>query len=225
MKDFAVIVAVFNEEKTIKKVIDELKCYNYPYIVVNDGSTDNTSKILVENHIKHINIFPNQGKGHAILEGADYLIRKGFDWVIIVDSDGQTPIKDIDKLLKLRKSHPKARIIIGNRLNNHLNMPIFRLCANKSMSWVVSLLAGQKIPDSQCGLKIINREVFLNLDFKCDGFDFESEILIKVGRKGYKIISGDIDCIYFKDRKSKMHPIKDAFRFVRLIIKILFNPI
>ena len=138
MKDFAIIIPVYNEESTIMKVINEVRNCGYDYIVVNDESTDNTSKILVENHIKHINIFPNMGKGYAIREGADYLFWKGFNWVIICDSDGQTPIKDIDKLLKLRKIHLKARIIVGNRLNNPSNMPIIRLYANKLMSWMVS---------------------------------------------------------------------------------------
>ncbi|GAH67024.1 unnamed protein product, partial [marine sediment metagenome] len=115
----------------------------------------------------------------------------------------------------------KARIISGDRLNNPLNMPTIRFIANKLMSWIVSLLAGQSISDSQCGLKIISREVFLNLDFECQGFDFDSEILLKAGRKGYKIVSGEIECIYFKGRKSKIHPVKDLFRFVRLIIKLI----
>ena len=90
------------------------------------------------------------------------------------------------------------------------------------MSWIISKLAGQKIYDSQCGLKIIHKDVF-DLDLRCNGFDFETELLIKLGRKGYKILSRPIDCIYFEDRKSKMHPIKDALRFIKLIIKLLLT--
>jgi len=219
MKDFAVIIPVFNESSTIMKVINEVRNCGYEFLVVNDGSTDNTSKILVENHIRHINIIPNQGKGFAILEGADYLIRKGFDWIGIVDGDGQIPIKDIAKLLKLRKKKPKPSIICGNRLKNPQNMPIIRLCANKLMSWIVSLLAGVSIPDSQCGLKCINREVFLNLDLNCQGFDFDSEILIKAGKKGYKIVSEEIECIYFKSRVSKINYLRDWYRFTKLILR------
>ena len=216
-KDFAVIIPVFNESSTIIKVVKEICLQSYPYIVVNDGSTDNTSTLLVKNHIKHINIIPNQGKGNAVLEGADYLIRKGFGWIIIVDADLQTPIKDIAKLLKLRQKRPNPHIIIGNRLNNPYNMPIVRLCANKLMSWIVSLLIGQKVQDSQCGLKIINREVFLNLNFKTNGFDFDSEILIKAGRKGYKIVNVPIKCIYFKGRISKINYLRDLWRFIKLV--------
>ena len=219
--NYAVLISAYNEEKTIKKVIYEVVKHHYPFLIVNDGSTDKTLDIIKGITDDYLTYKVNSGKGYAIKYGAKMLIEEGYDWIIIVDGDGQTPINQIDSLFKLHYLYPKARILMGNRLNNPLNMPTIRFLANKIMSWIVSLLAGQRIPDTQCGLKIIHKDVF-NLDLKCNGFDFETEMLVKAGRKGYKIVYGNIDCIYFKDRKSKMHPIKDAFRFIKLIIKLLF---
>ena len=221
-KDYIILIPCFNEKPTIIKVVKELKKYKYKLLVVNDGSTDSTLDILVKNNIKHINIFPNQGKGNAIKEAVKYLQDK-YKWFIICDADGQTPIKDIDKLLKLRRLYPKSRIIIGNRLNKHQNMPTIRLCANKLMSWIVSLLTGQKVLDSQCGLKIIHKNVFNSINTKCNRFDFETELLVKAGRKGYEIVNGDIDCIYFKNRISKINYFKDTYRFIKLTLTLIFK--
>lgn len=222
MKNFAIVIPVYNEEKTIMTVINEIRSKGYPYIIVNDGSTDNTSKILVENNIRHINIFPNVGKGNAIKEGADWLIWKGYTWIGVVDSDGQISVENIESLLKLKDIHSNTKILIGNRLYNPKEMPKLRLITNKIMSWLVSLLANQKIYDSQCGLKIIHKDVFY-LNLKCNSFDFDSEVLIKAGRKGYKILSRPIECIYFKGRVSKMNYLKDCYRFVRLIIRLMLG--
>lgn len=220
MKDYCVLVPCYNEEKSIGKVIDKLNKTKYPYLIINDGSTDKTYDITMKKAKWILNYPNNRGKGFAIKIGAEEIIHKGYDWIVIMDGDGQSNIKDINKLLKLRKIHPNASIIIGNRLNNPLNMPTIRLLANKVMSWVISLLSGQKVPDTQCWLKIIHKDVF-NLDLRCDRFDFESELLVKAGRKGYQIVSGNIDCIYPKNIKSHQNYLKDWWRFIKLIIKLM----
>jgi len=219
--NFAVIIPVYNEEKTIDNIINEVRKHYYPYVVVNDGSTDNTLNIIKGITDYYITYNVNRGKGYAIKQGAKYLIDRGYDWLIICDSDGQSNISNILNILKLRHLHPEAKILMGNRLNNPLNMPTIRFLANKIMSWTISLLAGQRIPDTQCWLKIIHKDVF-DLDLKCNRFDFESELLVKAGRKGYQIVYGDVDCIYSKDIKSKQNYLKDWYRFIKLIFKLLF---
>lgn len=220
--NFAILIPVYNEEKTIKKVVYEVVKYHYPFLVVNDGSTDGTLDIIKRITDEYITYNINRGKGYAIKQGAKYLIEKGYDWIIVVDSDGQSNISNIADVLKLRHTHPKARILMGNRLNNPTNMPTIRFLANIIMSFIISLLSGQKIPDTQCWLKIIHKDVF-NLDLKCDRYDFESELLVKAGRKGYQIAYEDIDCIYSKNIKSHQNYIKDWWRFVKLIIKLLIS--
>ena len=138
-----------------------------------------------------------------------------------MDSDGQSNINDILNILKLRDMYPKAKILMGNRLNTPQNMPLIRLLANKIMSFTISLLSGQKIPDSQCWLKIIHKDVF-KLDLKCNGFDFESELLVKASRAGFKIVYDDVECKYFKENNSKINYLRDWTRFIKLMIKLCF---
>lgn len=221
MKDCCVLVPCYNEEKTIKKIIQKLKYYHYNFLIINDGSTDNSLNIIKKETSNYLTYSTNQGKGFAIKKAIKYLKFKNYNWFAICDSDGQSNISNIAKVFKLRQVYPKAKILMGNRLNDPLNMSFIRLLANKIMSWVISILIGQRIPDSQCWLKIVRKDVFNNVEIKSNRFDYESELLIKAGRKGYEIVSGNIDCIYFKGRKSKMHPIKDALRFIKLIIRLL----
>lgn len=216
----AIIIPCYNEEKSIAKVINEVRNCGYEFLVVNDGSTDNTLNIIKNTTEYYLTYSKNKGKGYAIKKGAKCLIKEGlFDWIIVVDSDGQSNISNIANVFKLRHIHPKARILMGNRLNNHSNMPTIRFLANKIMSFIIFLLSGQKIPDTQCWLKIIHKDVF-KLDLKCEKYDFETELLIKAGRKGYKIVYGDIDCIYSKNIKSHQNYIRDWWRFIKLIIKL-----
>jgi len=220
MKDYALIIPCFNEEKTIAKTINEVRNCGYEFLVIDDGSTDKTLDIIKDTTEFYLTYSQNRGKGYAIKKGAKRLIKEGFNWIIVVDSDGQSNISNIADVLKLRHIHPKTKILIGNRLNNHSNMPTIRFLANKTMSWVISLLSGQNIPDSQCWLKIVHKDVF-KLDLKCDRYDFETELLVKAGRKGYQIISENIDCIYSKNIKSHQNYIKDWWRFIKLIVKLL----
>jgi len=218
--NYAILIPTYNEENRIQKTIKIVETNNYPYIVVNDGSTDKTLDRIISVTDKYITYNINKGKGFAIKEGAKVLIKEGYDWIVIMDADGQIQVKDIREVLKLIDFCPEAKILVGNRLYNPIGMPLLRLWTNKLLSNVISYLSGQKIYDSQCGLKIIHKDVF-NLDLKCNRFDFETELLVKAGKKGYKIVSRPIKCIYLEDRKSKMHPIKDALRFFKLLIKLL----
>ena len=90
------------------------------------------------------------------------------------------------------------------------------------MSWIVTKLIERKIPDSQCGMRLIHKSVF-DLDLQSDNFQLESEILLKTGLEGWEIVSVPIKCIYYKGRKSKINSIKDTFRFFKMLFKILME--
>ena len=109
-------------------------------------------------------------------------------------------------------------IVIGNRLNNLVNMPLDRRMSNKITSFLLSMKTGQKIIDSQCGFRAYRSEVIKNIKTVKNGFEAESEIIIKASRKGYKIGFTDISTIYGNE-ESKMTPVKTTFNF----IKVLFN--
>jgi hypothetical protein len=109
-------------------------------------------------------------------------------------------------------------IVIGNRLNNLVNMPLHRRMSNKITSFLLSIKTGQKIIDSQCGFRAYKAKVIKNIKTVKNGFEAESEIIIKASRKGYKFGFTDISTIYGNE-ESKITPVKTTFNF----IKVLFN--
>ena len=179
---FAILIPCYNEEDSISTVGDEIRRSGYNYLIVNDGSTDKTLKVLQTNSLNHIEYTHNKGKGYAIKYGAKYLIDKGYDYILIMDSDGQNNIGDIQQFTTALKTHPNAKIIIGNRLHNARMMPSVRYYTNKCMSWVISKLAHQKIIDTQCGMRFLHKDIF-KLKTKSNRFEYESEQLIKAAIK------------------------------------------
>ncbi len=218
-----ILIPAYNEHSTLPKVIKEIKKTGYPYLIVNDGSTDNTKNYLHRYCTDYYITYPkNQGKGFAIKAGADKILWSGFDWILIMDADGQNSIKDIPTFESALKTHPKTKIIIGNRLRKSTGMPLIRKITNKVMSWIISRLAGIDIPDTQCGFRLIRKDVF-KLNLVSNRFEFESEILLKASKAGMKIISIPIKCIYFTNRKSKIKCFKDTFNFFKMIGNFIFN--
>lgn len=231
--NFVIIVPFFNEEQTIYPVCAKLLESGYPVIFVNDGSTDRGYDILfdvvIKTKVPNISIlsYPtNRGKGYAIKQGAKEAIKKGYEYMLFFDSDGQNAIEDVANFLSVLKYfkyfEQDPKIIIGNRLIHPKGMSRTRFLTNKFMSWLISKLAGKHIIDSQCGMRLVHKDIFAHT-LENDGFGLESEMLIKAGRLGYDIKNVPIQCIYDKKRVSKISPIKDTLRFIKMIYRLLTN--
>ncbi len=219
---FCILVPAYNEENTIVDVIESLNESGYHYLIINDGSTDFTT-MLARSYSKWTIGYPkNKGKGFAIKLGAEEIINKGYDYILVMDADGQTSLDDIPQFLTALKMRPGVKIIIGNRLYKPKNMPFIRLLTNKFMSWLISILIGIKIPDTQCGFRLLHRSVF-NLLSKEDKFGYETEQLLQAGIKGLEIVSVPVKTIYFKNRKSKINPIKDTIKWIKVIWRFLWE--
>ncbi len=218
--NYTILIPAYNETNSLKKIIYKLQEKKLPFLIVNDGSTDLTLPILQQNTKNFITYPNNEGKGYAIKKGAKYLINTlKIDYILIMDADGQCAIEDIPLFIKAQQRYPTAKIIIGNRLYNHKNMPFIRYWTNILMSKLISYLAGTKIIDSQCGFRLVHKDVF-NLPLSSNRFELESEMLIKAGKAGINIVNVPIQCIYKEGRESKINPIKDMIRFFKMIWRL-----
>lgn len=215
-----ILIPAYNESAQIGKLVRELKSKGLLPVVVDDGSSDNTSEEAKKAGAIVIRHDINKGKGAALKTGIKYILREDYDAILIMDGDAQHRTTDIHKLIELADRRRNA-LIIGNRMNSTKNMPLDRKLTNKFMSFIVSKISGQKIPDSQCGFRLIRRELLKKIKIESDRFEIESELLIKASRSGAEILSVPIDT-YYGGESSQINPLWDTFRFIIFLFRLPF---
>ena len=213
-----VIIPTLNEAISIPGLLKRIHEHklDLEVVVIDDGSTDNTHHIAKEHGATVIRNQVNLGKGASLLKGFSYALERDFEAVITMDGDGQHSPADIPYFIRLAK-HSDSAILVGNRMKRSHKMPQLRRATNKFMSWIISIVVGQRIPDTQCGFRLIKIHVLKNINLRTKKYEIESEMLIRGSRKGYKIESVEIETIY-EGTKSQIHPFKDTLRFLRFII-------
>jgi glycosyltransferase involved in cell wall biosynthesis len=216
-----ILIPAHNEAQAIGPLVESLKKLSLEVVVVDDGSGDGTGDIARGKGAQVITINPRGGKGNALQKGFAYIVDKGYDALIMMDGDGQHAVEDVPKFIeKYRMTN--ASVINGNRMGDHKDMPLIRRLTNWFMSWLISLVCGQSIADSQCGFRLVSCEVLRNIKLTSTNFEIESEILIKASRKGYRVDSVPVKTIY-QDEQSKIHPVKDTIRFIRYLLRELWS--
>jgi len=231
------LIPAYNESRTITQVVLAVKKVMPSVVVVDDGSRDDTSQLAQDAGAIVIKHEVNQGKGAALKTGFKYVLDNNYDAVITMDSDGQHDADDIPGFLVAfqRKLPPLSRelenpslykgkgypgIIIGSRMHDISTMPTIRKFTNKLTSFVGSMLAHQRLEDSQSGFRLISSEVLKNVQIETSGFEMESELLIKASKAGFRIITVPIKTIYGQE-VSKINPKRDTYRFLRLLFRSL----
>ncbi len=194
----SIIIPVYNEEKTIAKIIKKVKNTVLPrgvekeIVVVDDASQDLTPVILSK--IKGIKVFrhkENTGKGGAVLTG---IKNSEGEVIVIQDADLEYNPKDISRLLKpiLEK---KSEVVYGSRLKNY-SLRIFgsrrtpflsHYFGNKFLTFITNLLYKANITDMETGYKMFKRKVLDGIELKSKRFEFEPEITAKILKKGLEI--------------------------------------
>ena len=107
-------------------------------------------------------------------------------------------------------------MFIGTRMKDLSGMPLLRRIVNRYMSKRISRICGQEIPDTQCGFRMLHRQLIPEVLAGANRFDYETEMLIFASRKGYRIESITISTVYC-DEVSSIHPIHDTIRFFKLM--------
>ena len=167
MSKILLIIPAYNEEESIKRVYNEIVSYNkknntnYDVIVINDGSTDNTEEILIENNIPHISLVSNLGIGGAVQTGYKYAYEKNYDIAIQFDGDGQHDINYVKNIIK-PILNGQADMVIGSRfIDDKANFKSSRIrrVGISIISFLIKILTGKKIYDTTSGFRASNKKV------------------------------------------------------------------
>lgn len=216
----AVIIPAFNAEKTLGTLLDRVTTMvpSSSVIVVNDGSTDGTAAIASRFKTVVLNHKTNRGKGAALVSGFKAVRsdpKVGF--AITMDADLQHRPEDIHALIQGKKDHD-ADIVVGVRKRIGSGMPFHRMLSNSITSTLVSIRTGRIIRDSQCGFRLIARKALCEIELESDGFEAETEFLIKAARKGFKIAFVPVQTIYDGQGSHMRH-----WETTRNFVKVLFR--
>lgn len=195
-----IVLPVFNEEKKVGEVLKDLLKFNFPVVVIDDGSTDQTSKIidLYKKKSRKLQIIRhkiNLGKGAAIKTGCIVAFNNGADAIIMMDGDGQHRVSDLPKFIEALKKE-KFDIIFGARLLNS-KVPYIRLLGNKMASGLVAFLFGVYVSDLVCGFRAFTKKTFKKINLSSQGYGVEAEMVILAGRHKLTSCEIPVETVYY----------------------------
>ncbi|HID40503.1 MAG TPA: glycosyltransferase family 2 protein [Calditrichaeota bacterium] len=223
MVKYDILIPAFNAEKTLPLLTNLLLQLKKPpgkIWVIDDGSSDGTPDCVQHPSVTFDRLRTNHGKGFALRRGFNLFLKNSpAEYLICMDADLQHPVESVAEIVE-RLNHKKEKIIIGNRDKSARVMPLARVLSNKITSFILSKLTGQAIQDSQCGFRAIHRDVLQDIDLKENGFQLESEFILRTAHRGWKIDFINIPTIYNGSHSYIKH-VGDTYRFIRLIIKEL----
>ena len=209
---YCVIIPALNAAQSLGALIPRIRQQGLDVIVVDDGSTDRTGTTAAAHGAIVISHLVNEGKGRALRRGFDFARRAGYDGVITMDGDGQHDPAEIPGFIETARQEGAA-LVLGNRMTAGAIMPVARRRTNLLMSEVISAVAGQPIPDSQCGFRLIRRELLENLSLTARRYEIETELVLQAASRRWKIVSMPIRSIY-DNHQSYIQPIRESLRFV-----------
>lgn len=220
---FALVMPVFNHERTVADVVLRAKSLGLPIVVVDDGSTDATfTRIRDIPGIRILRHRFNRGKGAALMTGFA-LAADLADWAITLDADGQHDPEDARALMRAIPGG-KRPILIGRRIGMRgTDVPWTSRFGRGFSNFWVRMAGGPAVRDSQSGFRIYPLPECLNLDVKARRFQFELEILAKAAWTGIPVAESPVSVSYRPGapRISHFHPFLDFLRnfgmFSRLI--------
>lgn len=227
MKTLSIIIPIYNEERTIKQLLEKvftvrLKDVNKEVIIVDDGSTDGTRTFLksIKNKVKTVSHQKNEGKGSAIKSG---LLKVTGEIILIQDADLEYSPEDYEQLISPIVKQ-ESKVVYGSRnLKSNKRSYNSYYFGGKLLTWLVNLLYGSKLTDESTGYKVFDAELIKNIPLRCKRFEFCPEITTKVLKRGYNILEVPIGYSPRKKEEGKKIKWSDGLKAVCVIIKYRFT--
>ena len=231
-KQLCVLIPSLEPDERLPRYIDSLLAADFGMIlVVNDGSGSEYdgifSDIAARERCHVLRHEVNRGKGQALRTGIAYIRdHTAFDGVVTADADGQHIVSDT---LKLADALPAdgRELLLGSRdfSRGNKTIPARSSFGNRVTSSVFAVLYGHWLPDTQTGLRAVNRACFDDLlAVTGDRFEYEMNMLIFCATHKYKFTIIPIETIYLEENKSShFHPLRDSWRIYKLLLGSFFR--
>lgn len=213
----SLIIPAYNESLAIGPVIEEYYPYVDEIVIVDDGSSDNTYEIAARYTDDKVNVIrheKNQGKVGALMTG---LNRSKGDIIVFTDADCTYPARYIPDFV--RELDRGADLVLGSRVINADNIPVFNRVGNFIFSTLATFISGKNITDGQTGLRAFKRSMYDSLHVSAKSLEFETKMTVRAAKLGYSIVEIPIE---YRERVgvSKLHPLRDGYRMLRALLSI-----
>lgn len=222
------IIPAYNEEASILNTVKNLESIapEVDYVIINDGSKDNTKKICLENGLNFVDLPNNLGIGGAVQTGYKYALRNGYDIAIQFDGDGQHDAKYIKSLV--REIASGADMAIGSRYIGHkseFQSTFMRRLGKNILSTLIKLTTGQKISDPTSGYRAVNRDI-IELFSQKYPIDYpEPDTIVEVIKKGYNVKEIPVSMNERQGGKSSIDLFKSVYYMIKVSISIIITAI
>ncbi|MBN1326053.1 glycosyltransferase family 2 protein [Candidatus Falkowbacteria bacterium] len=192
-----IIIPAHNEEENISKVINDLKEFTSNIVVVNDGSTDNTSQICKTNGVIVVDHLVNRGQGASLQTGNEFALSCGAEIIVHFDADGQHRVADLEKVIE-PLLNGQADIVFGSRFLEknskvHWFKKYFILKPAIFFNW---FFTGLKLSDAHNGFRALSQEAAKKIKIEQDGMAHATEIMNLVRQKNLRHIEVPVEIIY-----------------------------
>jgi glycosyltransferase involved in cell wall biosynthesis len=215
-----IVIPAYNAAATIPELLRNLKARISAsrIYVVDDGSSDKTAPICEDAEVHVVRHPENRGKGSALKTGIEKVLeRHDIGAIVTMDADGQHDPDDLDGFIGMW-TEGGSDLVIGQRMISGSRMPLHRRASNRITSFLVSSRTGTRIPDSQCGYRLLSRRFAASVTPRSDGFEAETEWIIRGARQPFIITSTPVRTIY-NDEKSHMTNWVTTKAFIQVLLK------
>lgn len=224
------IIPAYNEEGAIQSTVGEIDVfkvkqeYQLDYVVINDGSRDNTQEILQNNKINHVELILNLGIGGAVQTGYKYALENDYDIAVQFDGDGQHDIASLNNIIQPLLSD-EADLVIGSRFvpgsESEFQTSTMRRLGVRVISFFIKLVAGKKIYDTTSGYRGANRSV---IEFFAERYPVkypEPESIVHLLKKNYRVSERGVNMFERHSGASSITPIKSIRYMVEVCLSIV----
>jgi len=216
----AAVIPAFDEAATIASVVAGVRGIVDQVFVVDDGSEDDTARRAADAGAVVLRHERNAGKGNAVRTGLTRVLDGPFTHMLLLDGDMQHLPAEAARLIAAA-AESGADAVLGERRFFRENMPASRYHANRLGSVVLSWFIGVRLRDTQCGFRIFRLDSLRHLRLRATGYEIETEILVKVRRRGGRLASVPITAVYGNEQ-SKLRPVRDTTRTCFLAVYYRF---
>jgi len=218
------IIPAYNEEENILSTCKKIKKYDnkLDYIVIDDGSKDNTSEICQKNNLPHINLIHNLGIGGAVQTGYKYALENDYDIAIQFDGDGQHDVTYVDDIIR-PIIDGKADFVIGSRFVEQLSefkSTGARRIGIKIISFFIKLFTGTKIYDTTSGFRAVNKKIIAEFANNYPTEYPEPVSTTELLKKGYKVEEVAVKMNEREGGVSSIRAWKNAYYMINVILSI-----